>query len=174
MLKIIVEKSSKYKANIIKLCQAARIGEYEILDPLSHDINKQFPYVLMLGAIRAPGLKANRIWQTGIPETTMSHADKMSIFKVFKEVSAYLEVVSERTVTQAGDIPPLKTLEEYLNELNGRVVEISLEDNRLLGIYPDGQPLKMDYDIEYHASTIVNLARINELFDVKKIIIKEI
>ena len=174
MLKIIIEKSTKYKESVDKLCKAAGIAEYELLDPISHNINKHFPYVLMMGAIRAPGLKANQIWQTAIPEVSMNNDDKMKIFNTFKQAAVHVNANREKTVTVKGDIPPIKSLEEYFKDLNGRVVEILLDDNRLMGVYPDGQPLKMKYDIEYHASSVVNLARINSLFDVKKIIIKEI
>jgi hypothetical protein len=173
-LKIIVEKSSRYKENISKLCSAAGIGDYDILDPISHEINRQFPYVLMLGAIRAPYLKATKIWQTDIPETNMSNDVKMKIFGVFKEAATFVNANRESTKIVKGDLPKLKDLKEYLNELNGRVVELTLDDNRIIGIYPDGQPMRVKYDLEYHASTIVNLARINELFDVKRIMIKEI
>lgn len=173
-LKIIVEKSSRYKDNIAKLCAAAGIGEYDILDPISHEINRQFPYVLMLGAIRAPYLKATKIWQTAVPETNMTNEDKMKIFGVFKEAGAFVNANRETTKIIKGDLPKLKDLKEYINELNGRVIEITLDDNRVVGIYPDGQPMKVKYDLEYHASTVVNLAKINELFDVKRIMIKEI
>lgn len=173
-LKIIVERSSRYKENIAKLCSAAGIGEYDILDPISHEINRQFPYVLMLGAIRAPHMKATKIWQTAVPESTMTTQDKMAIFNVFKEAARFVNANRESTKIIKGDLPKLKDLKEYLNDLNGRVVELTLDDNRMVGIYPDGQPMKVKYDLEYHASTIVNLARINELFDVKRIMIKEI
>ena len=65
-------------------------------------------------------------------------------------------------------------ISEFLNSFIGSVVEIRLPDRRLVGIYPDNQRLEGKYDVEYHASTIVNLAKIFNIFDATEVVIKEL
>ena len=174
MLKIICQNSNRYKENIEKLCKASKIFQYEILDPRSHDLKKTFQAALILGDISLPGFKANKLWQTLVPTSDMEQRDKVIIFKEFQKAGLWADAHRENKVARKGDVPPLKTLKEFLNKMNGEVVEIVLEDKRLLGIYPDGEPLKMRYDIEYHASSIVNLSRLQEIFNPSKILIKEV
>lgn len=173
MLTIIIEHSATYHKTIEKLCKASGVVNYTIADPMSHDINKGFKNVLMIGYIRAPKLKAQKIWQTEVPLVTMSPEEKNKVFTVFKEIGAWMKENATNLVAKRENIPPLKTLNEFFNTLNGEVVELVLDDGRLMGIYPDGDPLKNKYDVEYHASIILNLSRINDIFDVKKIIVKE-
>ena len=130
--------------------------------------------MLALGPIKAPKLKATRQWQTNPPDSSLSNLEKNRIANTFKEVSLWLKNNKEnQSISKNADIPDIKTLEEYFSEMNGQVVELRLPDKRLMGIYPDGEPLKMRYDIEYHASTIVQLSRLKELFNPSRIIVKE-
>ena len=71
-------------------------------------------------------------------------------------------------------MPLTMDLQEYINSRVGEVIEITLPDRRKLGIYPDNEKLQGEFDIEYHASTAVNLVKLFNLFDASEIIIKEL
>jgi len=172
MLNIIIENSGRYKDSIEKLCKATGIVQYKIIDPISYDLNHKFKTVLVCGTVKKK-INAWQIWHTKIPDSNLDPASKMQIFKEFKKVAAWLRSNQTTDTAKNEDIPKLKTLNEFFDSLNHEIVEIILDDGRLLGIYPDDEPLKMKYDLEYHASIILNLSRIAELIPLKKISIKE-
>lgn len=173
MLHIVCPMSQLYKPNIEKLCQAAGITQYEILNPMSHDLDRAFNSVLVLGDFANPKMTYRHFWQTDPPESEMSRDDKMRIFEVFKTIGEHLSINAEKTEINTDDIPELTQLADYLNGHVGQVYEIMLDDGRILGIYPDGEKLQRKYEVEFHASTVVNVSKLKEIFDVRKITIKE-
>jgi hypothetical protein len=174
MLYIVCPQSHRYKEQIESICKKLAIRNYQILDPRSHDVNKSFSYVLLLGQVTAPKLTAKVLIQTRAPDPALSNVDKMKIFNRFKEIQERILIEQEPATTETTDIPRLKDLETYLQEFKGQVLEIKLQDGRVMGIYPDSERLAMKYSVEKHVSSILNLARIKDLFDIRKISVKDL
>jgi hypothetical protein len=174
MLYIVCPESHRYKEQIDKICEKIAIKAYQILDPRSHNVNRAFNYVIVLGQVTAPKLEGKVLIQTRPPAAELPVEDKMKIFNRFKEMQRIILIEKESCVTDTTDIPRVKDLESYLKDFNGQVIEVKLQDGRVMGIYPDNERLAMKYSVEKHVSSIVNLARLKELFDIRKISVKDL
>ena len=175
MLYIICPQTLKYKGAIEAICSHVGLTEYSILDPLSHDLNRPFSYLMILGNPRFNLIGTPiKVWKSILPEKTLSLIEKNQVMSVFKEAKDFLELTEEPKVFKKEEIPALKTFSSFFDSLNSQIVEVLLEDGRQLGIYPDHIPLKRLYQVEAKASTIINLAKIKELFNIKEIKIKDI
>ena len=175
MIHIICPQSRRYKSQVESICKYVELVDYEILDPLSHDLDRPFSFLMVLGSPRFNIVGTpNKIWQAALPDQSMTETEKKAIIGTFKEAKAYLSVVDEPKVFTDGEIPPLKDFAGFFKNLNAEIVEVTLPDGRKLGIYPDNMQLRRKFDVEYKASTIINMSKIKDLFGVKEIIIKEI
>lgn len=156
------------------MCSKIGLLDYQVLDPKSHGCNRAFPYVLVVGNVPGLQIDAKKIWQTSPPDQDLPVEDKKKIFNVFVEVQKYLLANKDPGTVSGDDIPRLKDLEEFLKEFKGQVLEMKMPDGRLMGVYPDGERLQMKYSVEHHVSTILNLARLKDIFDIKRIVIKDL
>ena len=173
-LYIISKNSNKYKKNINNVMSHLKFNDYTILDPEYDDLSFPMKFVVTIGN-RFPEISAGKEWHINIlPESEMSRENKIRFLDKIKEIKSEYQGQKDnvRSLSLA-DIPGILTLEEFINEKVGEVIEIKFQ-GKLLGIYPDSVKLQGMYDDEYHASTIVNLARIKEIFGDCNITIKEI
>ncbi len=173
MLYLICPLSHRYKEQLDKLCSTVGIKNYQIIDPASYSLDRSFKYVILIGAVKE-SISASQVWQIESPELELSRDKKMAILKTFQLVQKFVLSKQDKSLVEGEDIPRLRDLEEFLEEFKGQVMELRLPDSRLIGIYPDGERLQMKYSTEFHASTIINLARIKDLFDVQRVIIKDL
>lgn len=174
MLYIICNQSYRYQKAIDAICQKIGLKDYQVLDPKSYEMDRPFTYVLIVGSYNGEKPKAKAVWQTEAPDPELDKEAKLKIFEDFKKIQKYLLTKKEPERVDETEIPRLKDFEEFLQSHTGQVIEIKLSDGRLMGIYPDNERLQMKYPVENHASTILNLARLKNLFDVKQIIIKDV
>ena len=174
MLYIICPQSYRYKTAIEALCERVGLKDIQIVDPKNYEVNRAFPYALVVGNVPGLHIDARKIWQVNPPDSDLPKEDKMKILETFKEVQAFILNNKEASKIDGDNIPRLKDLEEFLKEFKGQVLEFKLGDGRLLGIYPDGERLQMVYPVEHHVSTILNLARLKDIFDITRIVIKDL
>lgn len=174
MLYIICNQSYRYQKAIDAICQKIGLRDYQILDPKSYDMKRSFTYALIVGAYTGDKPKAKAVWQIKAPEPELDKDEKLKIFEDFKKIQKYLLSVKEPERVEETEIPRFKDFEEFLQSHIGQVIEIKLSDGRLMGIYPDGERLQMKYPVENHASTLINLARIKDLLDIKHITVKDV
>lgn len=164
---------------IQKSCQYVDLVDYEILDPKHHEINRPFQFVLTIAdskdfsQLKGIG-NTFKAWHLTPPHPDLPPEKKKEWIEFLRAIKIEHSKHRDKTNFKKTDIPKMEDLEGYLNSRLGQVVEITLPDRRRLGIYPDGELLKGLYDIEYHASTAVNIAKLFGLFDASEIIIKEI
>jgi len=163
----------------VKSLEYLGINDYQILDPAHHEIPKFFPVVLYIGELSQERHKklsevSEKAWVLPVPNPLASLVEKKVWIESLKSINEWILTNRDINVFKKLDAPAPMQLEEYLNSLTGRVVALILPDRRKLGIYPDGQRLENAYDIEYHASTIVNIAKLFSLFDASEIVIKEL
>lgn len=180
MLYIMCKDSSKY-SDTIKLMLEDKLGffDYEIVDPKHHETKRSFSNVLMLeplcvntlGDIR---ILANKIFKSYVPDKELSTDKKKEIFAVFKQAVEYVRNYSLKKEIQQGDIPRFADLEEFLRSFKGQVMELKLADGRFIGIYPDSDKLQMKYPNEYHVSTILNLAKLQDVLGYTKLSVKDL
>jgi len=155
------------------------ITDYQILDPAHHDLAKQFSYVLYVGELSQDRFKklesmSQKAWILPAPLPTASDSEKKKWLSSIELIKDWMLDHRDRDRFKKTDVPDLMSLEQFLNSKVGQVMELTLPDRRKLGIYPDSQRLLGEFDIEYHASTVVNIAKLFKLFDASEIIIKEI
>jgi hypothetical protein len=175
-LYILTENSTKVRPIINKICAHVNIQDFFILDPKHDNIDKSYHYLLQVGTskiIEEP--KAFKSWHLPtVPDGEMSKEMKERVIAFFKKVKGALDILREQkhTVTKE-DVPPLKDILTFLNERQGQVVQVRLQDQRSVGIYPDNNKLLGEYDVEYHASTVVNMSKIMDIFGATEVSIKE-
>lgn len=173
MLHILCTNSSRYKEQLDKLCHFVGIKDYMIMDPASYEMSRSFKYLLLVG--RAKSIpKASQLWQVPLPEVDMDKDGKLEIVDTFQKMQKFILSRYEKPLVEAADLPRLKDLEEFFGDYHGQVMELRLTDGRLIGIYPDGERLAMKYSTEFHVSTILNMSKIKEMFDVQRIIVKDL
>lgn len=176
MLYIISKDSDKYR-DTIKAIFENKLGyfEYDIVDPKYHDINRSYSHAVVLGDVDTKvKVVANKIFKTLAPDTTLSVDEKKKIFEVFKEAVQYDRDHSLRKEILQSDIPRFADLKEFLHSFKGQVMELKLADGRLIGIYPDEDKLQMKYTNEYHVSTILNLAKLQDVLGYTKLSVKDL
>lgn len=156
------------------MCDKVGLKDYQICDPKNYEVNRAFPYALIVGNVPGTSIDARKLWQVNPPDPSLSADEKKKIFQVFKDIQIYLLANKEPSNIDADNIPRLKDLEEFLKDFKGQMIELRLSDGRMIGIYPDGERLQMKYPVEHHVSTIINLARIKEIFDIKRVMIKDL
>ena len=170
---ILMKKSETTIPALKKTLQWANIQDYQILDPKHDDTNRSFPATLILGG-RVNDSMPGQVWFLNAPYTLMDYKDKVKFAEKIKEIATWLIINKDPSKVKRADIPKTKDLKQYINSLTGRTIEVKLPDRRRIGIYPDGDELKQIYDREFHASEIINLAKLFDLFDATEIVIKEI
>jgi len=176
MLTFIVNDSGEASEIIRKCCSSLGFSSYTILDPKSNTIPKKIYYVLEVGetGLKPASYFAKIKGQVISPTLSMTPENKRTFFDQLKENVDRYRMMAENDTVKKGDLPPLKTLKEMLNEMYGQVVEVRLPDRRKVGIYPDSEKKKGLYDLEYHASYVYNMALISELFGANELIIKDL
>jgi len=178
-LTIICPKSKEYKESLVKALSYIGLEDYQILDPAHHEIPTHFSAVVFIGDLPEERFKklksfSQNAWTLDPPNPNDTLEKKKIWLECLKSIQEWIIANRDPSSFKKLDIPPVKQLDEYLNSLTGRVVTITLPDRRKMGIYPDGQKLQNEYDIEYHASTIINIAKLFNLFDASEIVIKEL
>lgn len=176
-LYIIAENTTVVRPLLNSICQFVNLNDFFILDPKHDTIDKPYQYLLQVGPhkfIEQP--QAFKTWQLPVaPSKDMDPNTKKRVVEFFKKIKAYVDQNREKLhKITPGDTPPIKDLREYLNEKQGQVVQVRLPDQRSIGIYPDNNKLKGEYDVEYHASTIVNMSHIMGVFNATEVTIKEV
>jgi hypothetical protein len=176
MLYIICENSNQYSDTIKTICeQKLNIFDYELLDPRTHKLDSSFSTVLVLGKLPTSlKIDANKIFETKAPDSTLGAEDKKAIFAKFKEAVDFSRNNSFKKEILNTDIPRLADLQQFLEGFKGQVMELKMMDGRYLGIYPDGQKLPSKYSSEYHVSTILNLAKLQGIFNFTKLSVKDL
>lgn len=117
---------------------------------------------------------SQKAWILPPPNPGADETEKKKWLNSLQLIKNWMLDHQDRKQFKKTDVPDLMSLEQYLNSKIGEVIEVTLPDRRKLGIYPDNQRLKNEFDIEYHASTVINIAKLFKLFDASEIIIKEI
>lgn len=178
-LTIICPESKNYREPLTKALNYVGITDYQILDPVHDEIPKHFTYVLFIGLLPKERLEklnsiSQKAWSLTEPDPAAPAPVKQAFLNNLIDIKEYMLSNKDRDIFKKSDVPNILNLQDYLNSKKGQVIEVTLPDRRKLGIYPDGQKLKMIYDIEYHASTVVNIAKLFHLFDASEIIIKEL
>ena len=175
MLQIICQNSMRYKEAISSICAKLNFSEYQILDPKTHNLDKSFFCVIVLGSL-PPNIKLNasKMWTTFLPDQNLDVADKKEIMSTFKQAVEFVVNNKLKKEIKAEDVPRLADLKQFLDNYKGNVIEIKMPNGRFLGIYPDNDKLQGEYDLEYHASVVLNLARLQDVFGFTKLIIKEL
>jgi hypothetical protein len=175
MLYIICKDSDKYR-DTIKTIFENKLGyfEYELLDPKYHEINNRtFSNVITLSSLDS-NIIANKIFTGFAPDKNLSIEEKKKIVEIFKQAAEYDRNYSLKKEILKNDIPRFADLEEFLQSFKGQVMELKLPDGRLIGIYPDQDKFQMKYVNEYHVSTILNLAKLQDVIGYTKISIKDL
>ena len=175
MLYIVCQNSISYKDTIKSLVED-KIGffDYEIIDPKFHKIERSFSTVLILEPLENVKLIANKTFKTLAPDSSLSVDDKKKVFATFKEAVQYAR---DHTLTKEilqKDIPRFADLSEFLRSFSGQVLELKLPDGRIIGIYPDTDRLEQKYSAEYHVSTILNLAKLQDVIGYTKLSVKDL
>jgi hypothetical protein len=173
MLYIICQKTDQHRQAIQASLKFVGITDYIILDPKYYQLENSYPYLLILGQDNWQHINAQLKWNLPEPLSSMSTVDKGAFINQLMLIKKQLATAKERDNFRSEDLPSVQALDEFINSKVGRVIEITLPDRRRAGIYPDNEQLKNQYDIEYHASTVVNLAKIVKLFNATKIKIKD-
>jgi len=174
MLYIISQNSTKYSNTIKLICEKLGCFDYELLDPKVHELNRSFSTVLLLEPIKELELNANKIFRSLAPDPGLNAEEKKKIFNIFKEAIEYDRDNSIRREILHQDIPRFADLSEFLNGFKGQVMELKLQDGRFIGIYPDGDKLQGKYPHEYHVSTILNLAKLQDIIGYTKLSVKDL
>lgn len=176
MLYIISKDSDKYIETIKTIFETKlNYFEYEIVDPKYHNINRTFSNVVILEPLDLKTkVIANKIFKTLAPEKTLSIEEKKKIIEIFKEAIQYDRDNSLKKEILQADIPRLADLEQFLESFKGQVMELKLSDGRYIGIYPDEDKFQMKYPNEYHVSTILNLAKLQDIFGFTKLSVKDL
>ena len=178
-LTLICPESKNYREPLTKALNHVGITDYQILDPAHDEIPKSFTFVVFIGLLTQDRLEklnsiSQKAWSLAEPDPAAPKIVKQNFLNQLEEIKEYMLCNKDRDTFKRSDVPDILNLQDFLNSKKGQVIEVTLPDRRKLGIYPDGQKLKIIYDIEYHASTVVNMAKLFHLFDASEIIIKEL
>lgn len=175
MLYIVCPEPVKYKDTIQVILDKLGFFDYDLIDPKSYDLeSRTFSYVIRLGSAKQIKINAGRMWDTEAPSAEMSKEDKIKVFGVFKEAVESVRNTSLKKEILNTDIPRFADLEEFLHSFKGQVLEFKLQDGRIIGIYPDQDKLQGKYSSEFHISTILNLARLQDILGYTKISVKDL
>ena len=174
-LYIISQNSTPIRPIIKAICDKVGITDYYVLDPKSDEVDRPFKYVLFLGE-KNPKTTAYKEWVIPLrlagDMPTESKQKVVQAFQAIKEVM--LKEALQKPTVRSTDLPEIKDLQKYVNEFKGNYFKLALPDRRSVGVYPDGERLRGENDVEYHVSTVVNLMQIRDLFNPTSISIKEI
>lgn len=175
MLYILCQNSLKYQDTIKTLIED-KLGfyDYEIVDPKFHKVDRSFSTVLVLSPVDGTKINANKFFRALAPDTTLTVDQKKVIFSTFKEAVQYARDHTLKKEILQADIPRFADLTEFLHSFKGQVLELRLPDGRTIGIYPDGDKLEMKYIAEYHVSTILNLAKLQDVIGYTKLSVKDL
>lgn len=172
-LYIILENSNPARPIIRAICEKIGLRDYYILDPAHDEIKKSFKYVLFIGK-RIDGVRAIKEWLIPlVPSKEMLQKDKIKVMNGFKSIKQTIDLEKDKLIVRSSDLPELKDLDEFVNNYAGNIFEVRLKDKRLIGIYPDDEKLQGKYDMEYHASYILNMCKIKDIFNPVTISVKE-
>ena len=179
ILTVICPNSKDHKQPLNRAMEYVGLRDYQILDPAHDEVGRSFSFVLYVGKLendRIEKLKSmsQKAWVINEPNPTASLEEKKVWLSILSAIKDELLTKKEPDNFKKQDIPDILSLKDFLNSKIGQVVEISLPDRRKLGIYPDSEKLQGEFDIEYHASTAVNIAKLFKLFDASEIIVKEL
>ncbi len=174
-LHIIAKDSNPIRPLIHTICEKINFSDYFILDPKSDDVVRPFRYVLFMED-RIVGATAHKEWT--IPYRLSPELPKETKTKIMQAFSHIKDVIEKEAVQKStianAELPSYKDLDVYLSEFKGCFLQLRMQDRRSIGIYPDGEKLKMQCDLEYHVSTLVNMCKIKDLFNPTSISIKEL
>lgn len=175
MLYILCQNSPKYQDTIKTLIED-KLGfyDYEIVDPKFHKIDRSFSTVLDLISSDTLKLNANKVFSALAPDTALSNDQKKTIFSTFKAAVQYARDHTLKKEILKADIPRFADLSEFLHSFKGQVLELKLDDGRTIGVYPDSDKLEMKYVAEYHVSTILNLAKLQDVIGYTKLSVKDL
>lgn len=174
MLYIVCLNSSKYNNTIKTICEKLGYLNYELMDPKIHDFKRSFSTVLILEPFKEMPINANKIFRTLAPDPGLSPEEKKEVFDTFKKAVEYARDHTLKKEILNVDIPRFADLTEFLNSFKGQVMELKLQDGRFIGIYPDDDKLQGKYSNEYHVSTILNLAKLLDIFNFTKLSVKDL
>lgn len=175
MIYIICQNSHKYSDAIKMMMEKLGEFNYDILDPRIHDFKRTFSYIIQMGDMpNNLTFICNKKWTTMLPDSTLPVEDKKLIFAVLKDAVEYSRQHSLKKEVLSTDIPRFADLKDFLNLFKGQVMELRLQDGRIIGIYPDEEKLPMVYSAEYHVSTILNLAKLQDIFNYTKLSVKDL
>lgn len=178
-LNIICPESKKHRLALSKALDYIGITEYQILDPAHDTIAKSFTLILYVGELpkeRLIKLKeiSQQAWNLSAPDPAGTKEAKSAWLKSLESIKDYMLDKKDADHFKRADALPPKQLQDYLNSKTGQAIEVVLPDRRKVGIYPDNERLRRTWDLEFHASTIVNITKLFSLFDASEIIIKEL
>jgi hypothetical protein len=175
MLYILCQNSFKYKTTIKTIFEKLGEADYEVLDPRVNDLNRTLSNVIVCGPIPdSIKINAHKVWQTGLPDPDETPDNKKKVFLVFQEAIAYNRANGIKKDILQKDLPRLADLKQFLESFKGQVMELKLQDGRVIGIYPDGEKLPLKYSSEYHVSTILNLSKLQDIFGFIKLSVKDL
>jgi hypothetical protein len=174
MLYILCKDSYKFKTTIKTICEKLGQNDYEIIDPRINDLNRTFSNIIVLGLIPNIKINATKVWQTEVPDPEADPAIKKKIFAVFQEAVEFDRIHGIKKEILQKDIPRLADLKQFLESYKGQVLELRLQDGRVIGIYPDDEKLPLKYSSEYHVSTILNLAKLQDIFQFTRLLVKDL
>lgn len=175
LLTIIGKNIHQNKKPVEATCNYVGLKDYQFLDPRNDDLSGSFSVVLVLEDESLYNrIKAGKKWHYSMPRTDWSKEEKEAFISLVRNINEYIKNNKIPAPLKKGDVPDLMQLTDFLNAMVGQVIEVKLPDKRRIGIYPDNEPFKGLFEIEYHASVIVNLAKLFKLFDASEIVIKEI
>lgn len=175
MLYILCQNSFKYKDTIKTICDKLGEFDYEVLDPKNHNLNRTLSNVVILGLMPdSIKIDAHKVWQTGLPDPNETPENKKKVFLIFQEAIAYNRANGIKKEILQKDVPRFADLKQFLESFKGQVMELKLQDGRIIGIYPDGEKLPLKYSSEYHVSTILNLSKLQDIFGFIKLSVKDL
>jgi hypothetical protein len=176
MLYILCQNSSTYQ-DTLRIILEDKLGyyDYEVIDPKYHKVDRTFSNVVMLEPLDAKlKIIANKVFKTLAPDSSLAVEKKKEVFNVLKEAVQYSRDHSIKKEILQADIPRFADLSEFLHSFKGQVLELKLSDGRIIGIYPDEDKLEQKYVAEYHVSTILNLAKLQDVIGYTKLSVKDL
>lgn len=173
-LYIVTKNSTEVKPVIKAICSKVGLVNYFILDPKYNEVDRPYRYVLFLEEEPAK-VTAFKKWFIPLRlSTSLALEDKKKVMQAFGAIKDVMESTYVKETIPSSDLPDPKDLPYFLNEFKGSFLQMTLPDRRSIGVYPDGQKLLGQCDVEYHVSALVNMLKIKELFNPTEISIKEI
>lgn len=144
-----------------------------MLDPISNDIKRQFPLVILLGETGFDLKNCQKFWQCKVPVALLPENEKLAIMASFEQAADTQRLYEDPSSFTKSSIPKIDNLAEYLKKHHGQTLVLTLQDNRIIAVYPDDQKFSGKYDIEVHYSTLVNMDLLFKMFNVKEITVRE-